>query len=72
MRGGHAGRQDAAAPGGTGVLPAVTTLVRDPAVLALSQSVALLAGVVTGLSRESGRPEAEILNELAASLQLST
>jgi hypothetical protein len=59
-----AGRGDTAASGGPGALPAVTDLVQNPDRLAQYQSLALLAGVVMALSRESGRREAEILDEL--------
>jgi hypothetical protein len=62
--------QGTTAPGGAGTLPALTALVCDPAANRY-QSLALLAGAVMALSQESGRPEAEILDGLAASLRLS-
>jgi hypothetical protein len=64
-----AGPPGTTVPGGAGPLPAVTGLIRGPATLALYQSLALLSGTVMALSRDSGRPEAEICDGLAASLR---
>jgi len=62
--------QDTTAPGGPGALPAVTDLVQDSAWLARYLPLAMLAAVVMRLSRDSGRPEAEVLDGLAASFRL--
>jgi hypothetical protein len=70
VRGECAGRPGATVPGAVGTLPAVTGQVRAPTTLARLQSLALLGVAVAALSRESGRPEADILHTLAASLRL--
>jgi len=61
------GQEDTSGPGDERTQPVTTDLIQNPNGLAQYQSLAMLAALIRWFSRESGRTEAELLDELAAS-----
>jgi hypothetical protein len=60
------GQDDTTGPGDQRTQPITTDLIQNPTGLAQYQSLAMLAALIRWFSRESGRTEAELLEELAA------
>jgi len=61
------GQEDTSGPSDERTQPVTTDLIQNPNGLAQYQSLAMLAALIRWFSRESGRTEAELLDELAAS-----